>query len=286
MLTTVQTRVEGSRSPPVFFASELARSPSPLFLLGSCFRLAELVDDEVVISLFDDSLELGVHVPAGDGEAIALAVDAVVVSNCERKQRLALGLAALAQHLDRVPTALAGVFGDVLDLPIHRAINRLVLRHSRLAGDHRFQTLHAPALSPASTPYSSNETIAFAFRVGWSKQTAQRIGAPSSSGRLSLTFPGTGRSSAKDTYRGAGEALRARYRRRQMSENLARSRSSALTTRTSSGFPCSRSTTSPCTSGKLTSDSVACGVCLPPLTHGREIRRIGPTGVGRREERE
>ncbi len=134
----------------MFFASELARTLSPLFLLGSCFRLAELVDDEVVIRLFDDSLELGVHVPVGDDEAIALAVEAVVVSNCERKQRLAPGLAALAQHLDRVPTALAEVFSGVLDLPIYRAMHRLVLRHSRLAGVHRFQTLYASPALPAS----------------------------------------------------------------------------------------------------------------------------------------
>ena len=133
--------------PGVALRPELARAFPPLFLFGSCFRFAELVDNKVLLSLFNDPLELEVHVPLGDDEAIALAVDAVVVSNCELKQRRASGLAALAQHLDRVGTALAKVLRDVLDLSIDRAMHGLVLRHSILAGVHHL-TLQASRSPP------------------------------------------------------------------------------------------------------------------------------------------
>jgi hypothetical protein len=98
------------RSSPVFgsfSAVELVRALSTLLRLRYCFGLAVLVDDEVMIGFFDDSLELGVDVPTRDHETVSLAVDAVVVGDAEREQRLAVGLATLAQHLDRIIAVLA-----------------------------------------------------------------------------------------------------------------------------------------------------------------------------------
>ena len=121
-------RLAPTRTSPSEDAERLLRAYG--VVLRDLLGLAELVDDEVGLSIVDDPLDLFSLVSRDDDEAISLRVDALVLGNRQSDDGAAGIPAALADDFEYAVRRATPLLLGPLELAVGGAIDRLVFRNS------------------------------------------------------------------------------------------------------------------------------------------------------------